>query len=302
MNFHTLEVDRPGQPEYPSADPTPPPEATTTAEAPTTPASTTTVTTTTTATTAETTTEPEATTAPPVAPPLYPPWPECGRPAYDSTQDTGVVASLWIEPEDGEALRFHGGGHLASVSDRHAFLLYTDDAQRAIVRHMDSETLETEAAFVDPVWVYDDLWKVSNAWAIGSDERGNLHVMPDPHYRIRIAHVVESTGYVAEHSLDPEPDCFIREHPQMQGFSIGMDEKGYLHVTGDMIFFPVIDKYTAGLPSRYEGAECMAWRSDNPMDVSSSAASRRSIARAFRAGQAGAPVLVGICPMYSALI
>eukprot|EP01069_Polyplicarium_translucidae_P002389 Polyplicarium_translucidae@DN2019_c0_g1_i1.p1 len=92
-------------------------------------------------------------------------------------------------------------------------------------------------------------------------------VYMDVDMRMRVVHVVESTGYEAEYFLDPNPDYYVRENFGYQDWSIGLDEKGYIHIMGDSNYFPF--QGTDGLPDRYLGAKCMGWRSDNPMDVSS---------------------------------
>eukprot|EP01069_Polyplicarium_translucidae_P007313 Polyplicarium_translucidae@DN3088_c0_g1_i2.p1 len=94
-------------------------------------------------------------------------------------------------------------------------------------------------------------------------------VYRDVDQRIRVVHVVESTGYEAEYYLDPNPDYIMWSWDARQGASIGMDEKGYIHVTATSIFHPFHTKWNQDFPERYMGAKCMAWRSDGPMDISS---------------------------------
>lgn len=77
---------------------------------------------------------------------------------------------------------------------------------------------------------------------------------------------ITNEGNSEEVFLDDE-DYHILENDPHQFFAIGVDEKGYIHVFGDMHNFP---RYNSGhLPDRYNNAKCMYWRSDNPEDISS---------------------------------
>eukprot|EP01069_Polyplicarium_translucidae_P002390 Polyplicarium_translucidae@DN2019_c0_g1_i2.p1 len=86
-------------------------------------------------------------------------------------------------------------------------------------------------------------------------------VYMDVDMRMRVVHVVESTGYEAEYFLDPNPDYYVRENFGYQDWSIGLDEKGYIHIMGDSNYFPF--QGTDGLPDRYLGAKCMGVPQDD---------------------------------------
>eukprot|EP01069_Polyplicarium_translucidae_P013258 Polyplicarium_translucidae@DN857_c0_g1_i1.p1 len=109
-----------------------------------------------------------------------------------------------------------------------------------------------------PIQTSDQLWWAQahtdfrqyfryNLWSQTTFMGDNFFVVfVDNEVRIRIAHVVESTGFLAEHYLDADPEYVLRfmvNREQRTGVSIGIDEKGYVHVTGDMIFFPYRTKW-----------------------------------------------------------
>lgn len=79
--------------------------------------------------------------------------------------------------------------------------------------------------------------------------------------RAKIAKIT-STG-ATETFLDL-PDYNVKTDAHHQ-FSIGVDEKGYLHITGDMHNYP--NANTSHMPIRYQNGTMMYWKSDNPEDI-----------------------------------
>ena len=93
---------------------------------------------------------------------------------------------------------------------------------------------------------------------------GNTYIVyVDPNLRPKVVKV-DSNGS-QEAFLDQSDYAALGDaHHQ---FSIGVDEKGYIHITGDMHNYPAANTYH--MPTRYQSGNIMYWRSDNPEDISS---------------------------------
>lgn len=84
----------------------------------------------------------------------------------------------------------------------------------------------------------------------------------DPFLRPKI---VKITPFGSEEVYLDAPD-YATYQDTHHAFSIGVDESGYIHLTGDMHNYP---SSASHMPDRYQGGTCMYWRSDKPEDISS---------------------------------
>ncbi|MBI1368270.1 MAG: hypothetical protein GC162_06410 [Planctomycetes bacterium] len=92
-------------------------------------------------------------------------------------------------------------------------------------------------------------------------------VMPDESLLPRVIDIPDVVGEaqpIRNEPLDPNPDYKALADPH-NGFSIGVDRDGYLHITGDMHQYGGADgrKY----PERYQKKHMLYWRSNKPLDV-----------------------------------
>ncbi|MDR3646924.1 MAG: BNR-4 repeat-containing protein [Candidatus Babeliales bacterium] len=63
--------------------------------------------------------------------------------------------------------------------------------------------------------------------------------------------------------LDPNPD-YVAQADGHNRYSMGIDKNGYLHITGDMHFYPVEAQI---LPDRYKNQQILYWVSNAPYDI-----------------------------------
>ena len=66
--------------------------------------------------------------------------------------------------------------------------------------------------------------------------------------------------------LDPNPDftCFPDAHHH---FSMGIDKNGYIHITGNMHYYPSGPSGNDWLPIRYQNQNILYWISRDPLDI-----------------------------------
>lgn len=99
----------------------------------------------------------------------------------------------------------------------------------------------------------------------------SYYVTPDIKNRPVVAHVGPE-GKSSVTFLDPKPD-YVAFPDAHNSFSIGIDEKGYVHVTGDMHQFGARHSRHGAYPypERYDdkkGVKMLYWRSVKPWDTS----------------------------------
>lgn len=103
--------------------------------------------------------------------------------------------------------------------------------------------------------------------------QGNSYlVYVDEDRRPRVVKI-DAEGLASSAYLDSnENDVYRSRNDGHHTFSIGVDEAGYIHVSGDMHGYPSKGAVNH-LPDRYNSlktkAYCMYWRSDKPADISS---------------------------------
>lgn len=142
-----------------------------------------------------------------------------------------------------------------------ALLIFGSNGARAEVKVRELHSTETSKAHGISVWPTPVVHFKGHSY----------YITPDTENRPVIAHV-DADGKSSVSYLDPRPDYVAWPDPH-NSFSIGIDEKGYVHVTGDMHQFGVGFSRDARYPypERYDdkkGAKMLYWRSVKPWDTS----------------------------------
>ncbi|MCH8527469.1 MAG: BNR repeat-containing protein, partial [Kiritimatiellae bacterium] len=115
--------------------------------------------------------------------------------------------------------------------------------------------------------------QISDVYTPVAHTRGfTFFVIPDEQDRPLVTQV-NPDGAVTSVYLDPEDDYTAFPDPH-NGFSLGLDEKGYIHITGDMHQFGARHSRHGNYPypERYDDkkdAAILYWRSRRPGNVSS---------------------------------
>lgn len=133
---------------------------------------------------------------------------------------------------------------------------------------INEETYTTRVLWETDEAIYADTVRINEYRGyhhiVASYNNNSYVVYIDNEWRPRIVKITNE-GNSEEVFLDDE-DYHLLENDSHQFFAIGVDEKGYIHVLGDMHNFPRY--HSDHLPDRYSNAKCMYWRSDNPEDIS----------------------------------
>ena len=143
------------------------------------------------------------------------------------------------------------------------FLLIIMGKASAQVYHIPSETYTTSVVWSDTATSSMNYksWNTQVTYY-----NGNTYVVyvagSSSNLRAKIAKITP-TG-ATETFLDL-PDYNVKNDPHHQ-FSIGVDDKGFIHVAGDMHNYP--NANTSHMPTRFHNGTVMYWKSDNPEDIS----------------------------------
>lgn len=137
--------------------------------------------------------------------------------------------------------------------------IFTTSARAALTVDFDSKELfksSTIATGFDPTEPYTPLCRYGDS---------TYMVWVDANYRALVTQVRDS-GEVTTVPVDAQTDYQVQQDGHNR-FSIGVDQKGYLHVTGDMHHY---SNYTTGTyPLRYQKQQMMYWRSKDPQNLNS---------------------------------
>lgn len=128
--------------------------------------------------------------------------------------------------------------------------------------------INNESYTTTTVWETQGLTSM-NSWGTQvTYYEGNTYIVyivgPSSAPRVKVVKVT-SAGTATEVYLEPADYHIL--HDGHHGFAIGVDEDGYLHITGDMHNYPHAN--IGHLPSRYQSGTVMYWKSDHPEDITS---------------------------------
>ncbi len=138
---------------------------------------------------------------------------------------------------------------------------------------LSKETVEIKTIWQAPMWTAKTVNLTSfNYNTMLASFRGNTYIVyVDDDRRPRVVRIAGDGGPTSAH-LDPdEGDVYRSRNDGHHTFAIGVDELGYLHVSGDMHGYGSGKAYDH-MPDRYNprktGGKCMYWRSKRPGDIS----------------------------------
>ncbi len=144
---------------------------------------------------------------------------------------------------------------------------------RTIPYDLGKETIAEDVVWQAPMWTGKTVNLTSwNYNTMVTSFRGSTYIAyVDDDRRPRVVRI-GGDGEVLSHYLDRnEEDVYRSRDDGHHTFSIGVDERGYLHVSGDMHGYGSGKAYDH-MPDRYNprrtGGKCMYWRSKRPGDIS----------------------------------